>query len=70
MPRKKSAIPRGPKIVLGITSLVTFGAVFYSHYSQVTDKATMRAGVERDKERMRMKRRMKKRQAQEEKAKN
>ena len=60
----KSAIPRGPKIVVGVTTLVSAGAVFYSHYSQVEEKKIMRAGVERDKERMRMKRRMKKMQAQ------
>jgi hypothetical protein len=65
-PQQRAKIPLGPKIVVGLTSAITLGAVFYSHYSQVQDKATMRAGVERDKERMRMKRRMKKRLAREE----
>eukprot|EP00581_Thalassiosira_minuscula_P028616 CAMPEP_0183755776 /NCGR_PEP_ID=MMETSP0739-20130205/4516_1 /TAXON_ID=385413 /ORGANISM="Thalassiosira miniscula, Strain CCMP1093" /LENGTH=68 /DNA_ID=CAMNT_0025992763 /DNA_START=71 /DNA_END=274 /DNA_ORIENTATION=- len=48
-------IPRGPAIVLGVTSSITLYAIFYSHFQQVRDKAVMRAGVERDKERMRLK---------------
>lgn len=44
---------RGPIAVLGVTSLMAIGAIYYSHYSQVQEKAVMRAGVERDKERMR-----------------
>ena len=68
-PKKGARIPMGPKLVVGFTSLITLGAVFYSHYSQVQDKATMRAGVQRDKERMKMKRLMRKRQAREEAAK-
>jgi len=63
---RKSSIPLGPKIVVGLTTAATLGAVFYSHYSQVRDKEIMRAGVTRDKERMRMKRLMKKQQAKEE----
>lgn len=55
-------LPKGPLLVLGFTSAVTLGAIVYSHYSQVQEKATMRAGVERDKERIRMKRAMKKNQ--------
>ena len=51
---------KGPKIVLGMTSLVAMGAVYWSHYSQVQDKATMKEGVVRDKERVRMKKRMRK----------
>ena len=46
----------GPKVVLALTTLVAAGAVYWSHISQVEEKKTMRAGVERDKERMRMKR--------------
>ena len=53
----KGPIPRGPAIVLGLTTGVTISAIIYSHYSQVRDKAVMREGVVRDKERMRMKRR-------------
>ena len=48
-------VPRGPAIVLGITTSITFYAVFYSHYQQVRNKSVMRAGVERDKERIRLK---------------
>mmetsp|Transcript_14062 Transcript_14062/g.41214 ORF Transcript_14062/g.41214 Transcript_14062/m.41214 type:complete len:80 (+) Transcript_14062:192-431(+) len=58
---RSAILPRGgPAIVLGLTSSITIGAIFYSHYSQVRDKAEMRAGVERDKERMRLRRKMKK----------
>jgi len=51
-------IPRGPAVVLGITSTVTIGAIAYSHYSQVRDKLAMKAGVERDKERMKIRRKL------------
>jgi hypothetical protein len=50
---------RGPAIVLGITSLVTVGAIFYSHYSQIRDKQVMREGIQRDKERIRLKLKLK-----------
>jgi len=53
-------ISRGPKIAVGLTSLITVSAIIYSHYSQVTEKQTMRAGVERDKERMRLKKKLRK----------
>ena len=33
--------------------LCSAGAVTYSHYAQLRDKAVMRSGVERDKERLR-----------------
>jgi PET assembly of cytochrome c oxidase, mitochondrial len=49
---------RGPAIVLGLTCVVTLGAIIYSHYSQVRDRQVMREGVERDKERLRLKRKM------------
>ena len=55
-----SKIPRGPAVVLGVTTSITLYAIFYSHYQQVSDKAVMRAGVERDKERIRMKKRERK----------
>jgi hypothetical protein len=45
-------------IAIAVTSAVTFGAIFYSHYSQEKDKRVMRAGVERDKERLRIKKKM------------
>ena len=48
-------IPKGPAIILGVTTSVTLYAIFYSHFQQVRDKAVMRAGVERDKERIRLK---------------
>ena len=51
-------ILRGPAVILGVTTIATVGAIIYSHYSQVRDKAIMREGVERDKERMRAKRRL------------
>jgi hypothetical protein len=63
--RKKPGIRLlGPKIALGLTSAITIGAVVYSHYSQVQDRAAMKEGVKRDKERIRMKRLMKKQQRQ------
>jgi hypothetical protein len=49
---------RGPIIALVLTTTVTVGAIFYSHYSQERDKRVMRAGVERDKERLRIKKAM------------
>jgi hypothetical protein len=57
-------IPRGPKIIVGFTTLATLSAIVYSHYSQIRDKSVMRAGVERDKERMRLKRLLKKEEQQ------
>mmetsp|Transcript_14348 Transcript_14348/g.21480 ORF Transcript_14348/g.21480 Transcript_14348/m.21480 type:complete len:82 (+) Transcript_14348:102-347(+) len=57
-----SSIPKGPAVVLGLTTTVALYAVFYSHFSQVRDKAVMREGVERDKARMRYKRKMEKKQ--------
>ncbi len=62
---KRSAIPLGPKIVFGVTTVATLGAIVYSHYSQVRDKEAMKEGVRRDKERIKMKRLMKKRQQME-----
>jgi len=59
---KASVSMVGPKIVVGLTCIITAGAVVYSHYSQVRDKEIMRAGVQRDKERMRMKKLMKNQQ--------
>ena len=56
--KSSSRIPRGPAVILGVTTVATVGAIIYSHYSQVRDKAIMREGVERDKERMRAKRRL------------
>jgi len=53
-------------MVLGMTSLAALGAVYWSHYSQVQDKAIMKAGVVRDKERVRMKKRMNKIREEEE----
>lgn len=55
-------IPKGPAIILGITTSVTLYAIFYSHFQQVRDKAVMRAGVERDKERMRLRKRQQQQQ--------
>lgn len=52
----RTSIPRGPAIVLGLTSTVTVGAIVWSHYSQVRDRSLMREGVERDKLRMKLKR--------------
>jgi len=50
----------GPAITIGIVTLFTIGAIGYSHYTQVRDKAVMREGVERDKERLRARRRQRK----------
>jgi len=44
---------KGPLAAMGLVLLGTVGAISYSHYAQVRDKAVMRAGVERDKERLR-----------------
>jgi hypothetical protein len=53
-------LPRGgPAIVMGMTSLLALGAVFYSHDSQVRDRELMKAGVQRDRERIRQKRKEK-----------
>jgi len=58
-----SFLPRGgPAIVIGMTSLLALGAVVYSHDSQVRDRETMKAGVQRDKDRIRQKRKEKKQQ--------
>ena len=58
--RSLGFLPRGgPAIVMGATTIVALGAVFYSHDSQVRDRETMRAGVKRDKERIRQKRKEK-----------
>ena len=43
-------IPKGPAVALALTSSITLYAIFYSHYSQVSEKEVMRAGVARDKE--------------------
>ena len=53
-------IPKGPVVALALTSSVTLYAIFYSHYSQVSEKEVMRAGVARDKERLRLNRKKKK----------
>ena len=54
-------LPRGgPAVVMGSTCLAALGAVFYSHDSQVRDRESMKAGVQRDKERIRQKRKEKK----------
>ena len=53
-------LPRGGSaIVMGVTSLIALGAVVYSHDSQVRDRESMKAGVQRDKDRMRRKRKEK-----------
>ena len=63
----RSMLPRGgAAIVVGITMSATLGAIIYSHYSQVRDRETMRAGVERDKERLRIKREQRKLREQQE----
>jgi len=49
----------GPAVAMGLTSTILVGAVVFSHYAQVRDKADMRAGVERDKERLRLRRQKK-----------
>lgn len=54
-----SKIPRGPAVVVGVTTIATVGAIVYSHYSQVRDQKVMREGVKRDKERLRLKRKLK-----------
>ncbi len=54
-------LPRGgPAVMVGTTFLAALGAVFYSHDSQVRDRESMKAGVQRDKERIRQKRKEKK----------
>mmetsp|Transcript_11419 Transcript_11419/g.24218 ORF Transcript_11419/g.24218 Transcript_11419/m.24218 type:complete len:85 (-) Transcript_11419:521-775(-) len=55
-----SFLPRGgPAVVMGATTLAAIGAVIYSHDSQVRDRESMKAGVQRDKERIRQKRKEK-----------
>lgn len=49
---------------MGLTTLVAFGAVIYSHDSQVQERKVMRAGVERDKERLRLKKKRNQQQQQ------
>jgi len=61
---QRSPSARGPMIAIAVTSAITFGAIFYSHYSQEKDKRVMRAGVERDKERLRIKKKMQQEQEQ------
>jgi hypothetical protein len=51
---------KGPAVVMLTTSLVAIGAVMYSHESQIRDRESMKAGVERDKERIKQKRKEKK----------
>ncbi len=51
------ALRGGPILILGVSTIFTFGTIIYSHYAQVRDKAEMRAGVERDKMLLREKRR-------------
>jgi hypothetical protein len=64
---RPSILPRGgPAIAIGLTTAVAVGAVAYSHYSQVSERQVMRAGVERDKERLRRKRKEKQRMKKEE----
>ena len=53
-------IPKGPVVALALTSSITLYAIFYSHYSQVSEKEVMHAGVARDKERLRLNRKKKK----------
>jgi len=48
LPRSK-----GPVLTMATMVLCSAGAVTYSHYAQLRDKAVMRSGVERDKERLR-----------------
>ena len=52
------ALRGGPTVILGVTTIGAVGAIIYSHYAQLRDKAEMRTGVERDKERLRLKRKM------------
>ena len=44
----------GAAIAMGAAVSMTIGAVIYSHYAQVRDKAVMKAGVERDRERLKI----------------
>jgi PET assembly of cytochrome c oxidase, mitochondrial len=48
---------KGPIIAMTCVVGISCGAVLYTHYSQVRDRNSMKAGVERDKERLRMIRR-------------
>ena len=55
MTKPSSFMPRGgAAVTLVLTTTLLLGSVAYNNYSQVRDKAVMRAGVERDKERLRM----------------
>ena len=65
---QRSAIPTGPKLVVGLTTVATLGAIVWSHYSQVRDKQAMKEGVKRDKERIKMRRMMRKQKLKEEQA--
>ncbi|KAK2756073.1 hypothetical protein FQN54_005480 [Arachnomyces sp. PD_36] len=47
---------RASKLTLAATSIGTAGIVYFVHWSQEADKASMHAGVERDMERQRIKR--------------
>jgi Na+-transporting NADH:ubiquinone oxidoreductase subunit NqrC len=44
---------------------ISAGAVAYSHYAQVRDRQTMRAGIERDKQMLRIKKQLRQQQQQE-----
>jgi PET assembly of cytochrome c oxidase, mitochondrial len=60
-------LPRGGSAVaMGLTTVIAVGAVIYSLDSQVQERKTMRAGVERDKERLRLKRLQQKKREQQE----
>jgi len=59
-------IGRGSAVVMAAVLASSAGAVYYSHYQQVRDRAVMRAGVERDKERLRqLKEKVKQQQGEE-----
>ena len=63
-------LPRGGAAIAMCVSVSAFvGAVVYSHYAQVRDKAEMRKGVLRDRERLKLlkkKQRMLQKQQQQE----
>ena len=53
--KKVSMMPKGgAAVAVGVGAAAVLGAVFYSHYAQVRDKAVMKAGVERDRERLKI----------------
>lgn len=63
--RRYSIIPRGgPALALGMVISASIVAVAYSHYAQVRERQTMRAGIERDKEMLRIKKQKLKQQQQ------